>query len=51
MGDTNATGLVNGNTVEDAVTSEIVELGDVVEETKGSVIGITLDTINAYFFG
>jgi len=37
-------------TIEDTVTSEVVELGDVVEETKGAILGTTLDTLNAYMF-
>jgi hypothetical protein len=50
MGDTNGTGFVNEIAIEDRVTSEVVELGDVVEETKGSILGTTLDTLNAYMY-
>jgi hypothetical protein len=50
MSDTNGTGLVNETTLEDTVTSEVVELGDVVEETKGSILGTTLDTLSAYMY-
>lgn len=50
MGNTNATGFVNEITGEDTVTSEVVELGDVIEETKGSILGTTLDTLNAYMY-
>ena len=50
MGNTNATGFVNEITGEDTVTSEVVELGDVVEETKGSILGTTLDTLSAYMY-
>jgi hypothetical protein len=50
MGDTNGTSFVNEIAIDDRVTSEVVELGDVVEETKGSPLGILLDGINAYMY-
>lgn len=50
MSDTNGTGFMNEITLEDTVTSEVVELGDVVAETKGAILGTTLDTLNAYMY-
>jgi hypothetical protein len=51
MSDTIGNGVMDEATVEATAMSEVVELGDVVEETKGQLLGSLADIIAAFRIG